>query len=74
MESCVQLWSPQHDKDMELMEWVHRMTTRMIQGLEHLSYERWRGGQVARVVDVQLGEDKAAGRPSSSLLVPEGGL
>jgi len=24
LESCVQLWSPQHSKDMELLEWVQR--------------------------------------------------
>ena len=29
----------QHNKDMELLEWVQRRTTEMIKGLEHLSYE-----------------------------------
>jgi len=24
MESCVQLWSPQHSKDKDLLEWVQR--------------------------------------------------
>jgi len=24
LESCIQLWSPQHSKDMELLEWVQR--------------------------------------------------
>ena len=33
------LWSPQHKKDMELLERVQRRATKMIQGLEHLSYE-----------------------------------
>jgi len=37
-ESCVQLWSPQH-KDMELLEQEQRRATKMIRGLEHLSYE-----------------------------------
>jgi len=36
---CVQLWSPQHRKDMELSEWGQSRTTRMIRGLEHLSRE-----------------------------------
>jgi len=39
LESCVQLWSPQHRKDMDLLEWVQRRATEMIQGLEHLFYE-----------------------------------
>ena len=39
LESCVQLCSPQHRKDMELLEWVQRRATEMIRGLEHLSYE-----------------------------------
>jgi len=29
-ESCVQLWSPQHKKDMNLLEWVQRRVTKMI--------------------------------------------
>jgi len=39
LKSCVQLWSPQHKKNMELLEHVQRRATRMIQGLEHLSCE-----------------------------------
>jgi len=36
---CIQLWSPQHKKDMDLSEWVQRRDTKMIQGLEHRSCE-----------------------------------
>ncbi|KAK4819009.1 hypothetical protein QYF61_024125 [Mycteria americana] len=36
LEYCVQLWSPQHRKDMDLLERVQR---RMIRSMEHLSYE-----------------------------------
>jgi len=39
LESCIQLWSCQHRKDMELLEWVQRRATKMIRGMEHLSCE-----------------------------------
>ncbi|GAB0192030.1 hypothetical protein GRJ2_001668300 [Grus japonensis] len=39
LEYCVQLWDPQHRKDMDLLEQVQRRAMNMIRGLEHLSYE-----------------------------------
>ncbi|KFP57800.1 hypothetical protein N322_12596, partial [Cariama cristata] len=39
LEHCIQLWSPQHRKDMDLLEKVQRRAMKMIQGFEHLSYE-----------------------------------
>jgi len=39
MEYSVQFWVPQFKKDEELLETVQWRATRMIRGLEHLSYE-----------------------------------
>ena len=35
----VQVWGPQHRKDVELLERVQRKATRMLIGLEHHFYE-----------------------------------
>jgi len=39
LEHCVQVWSPQHKKGMNVMEWIQRRAIKMIRGLEYLSYE-----------------------------------
>jgi len=68
LESCIRLWSPQHRKDMDLLERVQRGATRIIRGIEHISYEE-------RLRELGLFSlEKALGRPYSSLPVPEGDL
>ena len=39
LEYRIQMWSPQYRRDMELLERTQRRATKMIQGMEHLSYE-----------------------------------
>ncbi|TRZ19420.1 hypothetical protein HGM15179_007688 [Zosterops borbonicus] len=39
LECCIQLWSPQHTTDMDLLEQVQRRATKMISGLEQPPYE-----------------------------------
>jgi len=52
---CIQLWSPQHRKDTDLLELVQRRATKMIQGMEYLSYEERLRARV-----VQPGEEKTS--------------
>jgi len=39
LQSCIQLWSPQHMKDVDVLEQVQRRATKMIRAVEYLCYE-----------------------------------
>ena len=38
-EYCIQMWSTQYSRDIDLLDHVQRRATKMTQGTEHLSYE-----------------------------------
>jgi len=40
LEYCIKLWSPQHRKDVDLLEQVRSRATKMIREMEHLSCEK----------------------------------
>ena len=39
LKYCIQAWGPQYKKDVELLDRVQRRATKMVRGLEQLSYE-----------------------------------
>ncbi|PKU49249.1 hypothetical protein llap_434 [Limosa lapponica baueri] len=39
LEHCIHLWNPQYRKGMDLLEQIQKRATKMIRGMEHLSYE-----------------------------------
>jgi len=63
---CVQLWGPQHKKDMELLEWLQRRATVLPRELVYLSY----GERLRELILFSL--EKTQGRPHYHLTVPKG--
>ena len=39
LEYCIQMWSPLYRRDIDLLECFQRRATKMIHGMEHLSYK-----------------------------------
>jgi len=39
LEYCAHFWVPQYKREVELLERVQQMVTKMMNGLEHLFYE-----------------------------------
>jgi len=39
VEYCVQMWSSQYRRDMDLFKHILRRATKMVQGMEHLFYK-----------------------------------
>ena len=70
LQYCIQLWGPQYRKDMDLLERVQRRATKMIRGLEHLSYE----DRLRQLGWFGLEKRRLWGEPYCSLPVLKGGL
>ena len=59
LEHCVRVWGPQHKKYVKCLEMVQRRVSKMVRGLEYLSYEDRQAEGAGLVLS---GEQKAVGR------------
>lgn len=48
LECCIQFWTPQFRKNLEVLVCVQRKATRFGKGLKHNSYEELMGGSAWR--------------------------
>ena len=65
LKYCIQAWSPQQQREVELLEWVQRRDMKVIRGLKYLSFE-----DTLREIGL-FNLEKAPGRPHCSLPVFE---
>ncbi|KAK4830432.1 hypothetical protein QYF61_011140 [Mycteria americana] len=70
LEYCIQFWSPQYKKNMDLSERLQRRATKMVTGLDHLSCSR----KAESTGVVQPGQEEVPGRSYCGLSVLKGGL